>query len=477
MINLVLIAICVLAVLAGGVLAWRGLYRSRRGTTPFCRACGYNLSGRSSEGCSECGADLSRPKSIVIGERFAHRRRLLIGVVFLAVGLIVGGRSVYSSLQRVNWYAYYPVSWLLADLASGSWAVASSAGIELWSRLHGNRLSPQDVELIVAAGLREQAAPTTSDIESDMEELLTELALQSRMSIPERRQFLRNLVQFSVDSYPFAIRGQRFPAQVICHSLSSNSRPKLFMKITILDWRIRDDLQKADVAMSWRPVFSGGAGARQFDTPAGDRFDLEVRMSVEFSIGSDAPPPLFSDDPLIFSAVTHLKVLQNEPDNFPQLFRSAEEDAAMVAGTTIESAWIEPNPGPGRAAQACLYIVFGPKVPTPFAFRVFVDGQAVQSAGLLYRQANSIDPYVRSVTYPLSHPATCTITLVPDRRIVESKNGMDRIGGGTLVFENVQFSREGPPALPPAKSYPKPRLGEQPASDATVKNPASARSP
>ena len=101
---LILVLIPVL-VFAGVLLLWRGLRRRRRGDTPHCAACGYNLTGLTSEKCPECGSVIT-PTSTV--HCVVYRRPVLaiVGVVFLVLGLTASTGVV----RNIKWYQLKPTS-------------------------------------------------------------------------------------------------------------------------------------------------------------------------------------------------------------------------------------------------------------------------------------------------------------------------------------------------------------------------------
>lgn len=79
---LILLAALVVAV----ILFIRMLRRPRRrGTTPHCARCEYNLTGLTSDRCPECGTEMI-PANIVYGEKI---RRPWLAVTSLAVAVIV----------------------------------------------------------------------------------------------------------------------------------------------------------------------------------------------------------------------------------------------------------------------------------------------------------------------------------------------------------------------------------------------------
>ncbi len=64
----------------GLTLVWFGVRPRRRGTTPHCRRCNYNLTGLDSDRCPECGTPLT-PKTVVIGEGRRRPVRIVAGCV------------------------------------------------------------------------------------------------------------------------------------------------------------------------------------------------------------------------------------------------------------------------------------------------------------------------------------------------------------------------------------------------------------
>jgi predicted RNA-binding Zn-ribbon protein involved in translation (DUF1610 family) len=68
-----------LVALLGLFLLWRGLRPRREGTTPYCRKCGYNLTGTDRTAadarCSECGTHVIDDSGVVFGERVRRWRQ------------------------------------------------------------------------------------------------------------------------------------------------------------------------------------------------------------------------------------------------------------------------------------------------------------------------------------------------------------------------------------------------------------------
>src|SRR3954466_10734287 len=111
-----LLAIAAIALLVGLWLLWRGWRGRRVGDAPSCAACGYSLVGRSSDRCPECGADVSRPGSVVYGQRVSRRGAILAGALIAVVaGLFLIGQGS-DRLGHFDWYTLRPTGYLLDDL-------------------------------------------------------------------------------------------------------------------------------------------------------------------------------------------------------------------------------------------------------------------------------------------------------------------------------------------------------------------------
>ncbi len=88
MLTVVYILIASIPVLA----ACRKLLRLRKGDTPYCGKCGYNLTGLTSPRCPECGELLSEVP-IVRGELVLHRSThiwfIVAFLLFLSVAVVL----------------------------------------------------------------------------------------------------------------------------------------------------------------------------------------------------------------------------------------------------------------------------------------------------------------------------------------------------------------------------------------------------
>lgn len=117
-------------------LVARRFFVVRVGETPFCRRCGYNLTGRASMACSECGAALDAPRAVVRGtRRVSPFGATLTGLLACAAAAV--GWTALGERHKVPWHRLEPTAWMLHRLrATGD----ARAAVELRGRLAQGRL-------------------------------------------------------------------------------------------------------------------------------------------------------------------------------------------------------------------------------------------------------------------------------------------------------------------------------------------------
>lgn len=138
---LLILAAILLPTLVGVGLAIAGLIPRRIAAGPHCRACGYNLSGRVSARCSECGSDLNRRRALRNGKFQRRWGRAATGIVLAILFVppaLVGG---WSALRGDRWEAWLPVRALLIDLEYAELPHPLLAAAELISRSASGTLS------------------------------------------------------------------------------------------------------------------------------------------------------------------------------------------------------------------------------------------------------------------------------------------------------------------------------------------------
>ncbi len=187
-------------------LIYLGLWPGRRGTTPHCKRCDYNLTARATDRCSECGAELL-PKDVVYGE---PRRRwppliLVIGPVVLCAVLLQRARP------RVDWYRIYPISWLVEDLRTRPNPQAQRAHFELQRRIENDSLGTSQYDHLIDAGLAEQATihPRSRAVMLTLVGHLGPCYVKGKMSKQQEQTFFRQVFVCELRVRPRIASGER----------------------------------------------------------------------------------------------------------------------------------------------------------------------------------------------------------------------------------------------------------------------------
>ena len=205
-VNLALGTSCVLF---GLILLKLAVWPRRRGTTPYCRKCGYNLTRRARDTCPECGSQLSH-RDVVFGER--RRRPMLIvpAVLLCAAAIVFGVRAERAA--DVQWYRWCPSFWVLRDLRSSDIRVARKAWRELKRRAAKGLLSPRQQSKRIDACLAEQAGPPAGRATlRDQVEHLGVCYTKGRLSERQRATFLEQLCRLALHVRPKAVAGEPVP--------------------------------------------------------------------------------------------------------------------------------------------------------------------------------------------------------------------------------------------------------------------------
>jgi hypothetical protein len=138
-----------------GVMILLGLQVRGRGKTPYCRRCGYNLTGLVSNRCPECGTDVSIAANIQHGR--PHRRWWLAAVGGLAMIALITWPIV--SHLEIDWYRLRPTAWVIADTETQDARTAIRAWKELDRRLKDQQFEDHHYDQIIEIYLDQQTTP------------------------------------------------------------------------------------------------------------------------------------------------------------------------------------------------------------------------------------------------------------------------------------------------------------------------------
>jgi hypothetical protein len=144
---IVWIVFALLLIIGGIALTWVGLRGRRVDDHPICRKCGFDLIGlpQGVSRCSECGADLARPRATRYGRR--RRRPVILGFGVTALLLMLGlaGVVAWATLRSVDEYRMMPTWYLLRQARYEGVSPPVAAWRELLGRLRADQLSPEQV--------------------------------------------------------------------------------------------------------------------------------------------------------------------------------------------------------------------------------------------------------------------------------------------------------------------------------------------
>ena len=201
---------------AGVVITLIALFPKRTGSTPYCRKCGYNLTGKPLDDpdarCSECGVALS-PDAMVRGERRVRRARLVVGLLLFLIGAVPLVGAGVALLRGADVYQYLPSRVLLAFLRYGNVSTVDEATAELRIRIAGNKLSAGTTQALIELCLDEQARPDVREkITGKVINLLGVPGITSAMSESQKERMYANMIaDVRIRTRPRVLSGDEFP--------------------------------------------------------------------------------------------------------------------------------------------------------------------------------------------------------------------------------------------------------------------------
>jgi hypothetical protein len=326
------IAAAVVALL-GALLTLRGLRPPRSGDTPYCRKCGYNLTGRDRTAalarCSECGAELAGPRAVILGERHVRRGLTVAGLICLLLGLTPLTVVIVDTVRKVDWYVYKPTRWVLADARNPNATLADRAFQEMNRRRRAGTLTAAQatdwIECCLA--LQPGAFDNRYGLGYRAADELSALHAAGRLTAEEAQRFFENMVRIRVTARPVVVRGQVCPMSV----RAGGRAPEPFA------FRARVDNVRVDGRLLKgyeHPTLYGNGGCgcapRVALSDAGRHI---ITATVSFEVyrvrgGSDeVDAPASLGGPRTFSV--EVNVLEEEPPGLIKLTHTPELDARI----------------------------------------------------------------------------------------------------------------------------------------------------
>jgi hypothetical protein len=264
----------------------KSLWPKRRGHTPYCATCGYNLTGLVSERCPECGSDITQPQATILGIR---RRRPVLGTIGIACLMLSLGIAL-TQLRNVNWYHYKPTIFVLSDLQSSSMPIAQKAWKEIDRRLKNDSLSDAQRSRLIDACLKEQAA-APRPVSEDMLDHLGQAYLNNELTTQQDQQFLDQALTFSIQIRPRTAPKDSVPCELTAHYRNCGValRYTLRTESFLIDSDARKSRFEGAVRLGSHPSLRYGSPLKLTNVSPG-KHTLSLRLRIKMFPGDPKQP-------------------------------------------------------------------------------------------------------------------------------------------------------------------------------------------
>ncbi len=407
-------------------LVWFGIRSRRRGTTPHCRQCNYNLTGLESERCPECGTHLT-PEAIVHGELRRRPGRIVAGCLLLALSAAVVGLT----LTRVNWYRLVPTFWVMRDLQSPDPPTERKAWQELQRRVKADRLSDSQHSTLIDICLGHQAGQGPL-LRNEMD-YVGQAYLDGRLSPAQETTFFQQIPNFELRVRPTGIAGDAIPL-VVRHKMRMPSTPFWChaerQKLTL-------DGEDTGRRSGGYGRYSGGGGGSSGGTVVVEspgRHKLGVSVAVRtFNGPFGEPEASVLCHEQTYTLEGAVNVLEHEPLDYIKTIRDPDLTDTLKECIVPEDFHLDLERQ--RGLQGTVKIQ---APPVNIAFEVFVriDGEELRLGTIHKAKGESTDWRVgRAHTGP---PFTsCDVILRSSKDVARRSVDLFEIWEGELVYDDV----------------------------------------
>jgi hypothetical protein len=414
----------------GCLLIWRGWRVRRRGETPRCRKCDYNLTGLTSDRCPECGLSLETG-ALVHGERYRRWWWAVLGVVFMALA----GVCLIKPVQQIDWYRFRPTSWVLSDFQSATGAPFQKARAELLQRDRNGKLDRRHRDTLIKLCLAEQIrTPQRANAQSLIDHLAW-LYGQDALSDAQSRQFFQQMVELELTVRPRVAPGDDVPFWFKNHTRTPSSTKYFWC-----------DFSGARLYVQDQPVSHGSYGPihgfPHSGLSVGGRFRFNrpglhtvvARGHIAFYHGptglKEESEPLYETD---ITAEAKFELLAEEPEDY----FTRIDDPALAAKLKL---CISPenlrfaSPG-GPPFQGEIHFT---APPMNVAFEVYarMNGEEYH-LGSVYKSKGRTGQWGVDGDEEIPRAEACDIILRSSEKAARHTLDMFDMWEGELVFENV----------------------------------------
>lgn len=441
-----LITLCI----AGSVIAigmiWRGHMPRRTGDTPFCKPCGYNLTGLTSDRCPECGR-LITDDNIVRGTR--RRRPVLTASGAVVLGVCAGLMIVH--WLSLDWSRYKPTFWLMSDLQASKRLFAQRAIRELNRRFAGGELSRATQSRLADFCLKQQTLEPPSPICGDLMSTLGSMYSSGLLSDAQVNLMFSQALKCEVQVRPRLVVGEDLPLKLNCRLCGPvlPSGGNLSLRINTLEVQLNNG-PRIKLGSGYCGMASPGCwlgihrviASEQW--PAGKHL-LSVKANASLYTGSysTSTRPDHEEELVI---TTPVEFLPAEPEG--GLVRGVRDDAIKQNLKNLFR--IERLEYRNRSLLGTISVnvheALWPRGPVPVAFDLIarVDGREIAlnatMARLLKPHTSHSSDFHSTHELDLPPSATCDIILRGSEKAARQTIDLDEYWVGELIFTNLPIA-------------------------------------
>ena len=416
----------------GIALLVRGIRGRRRGDTPHCGKCEYNLTGLDSGRCPECGADLN-PLRIVRGERHRRPASIVVGGLLLALALL----PAVPAVRQIKWYQYAPTAWVMRDMRSGN---AGKAWRELERRDKAGRIGAAHQRLLIHLCLDEQNADLTPSPRTEMIEYLARCYLAEALSDAQEARFHKQMVVCRLRVRPHVVSPDRVPFQVD-HGGRIPCGQGLRMRVSI-GRKLVDGTptgRSGSGSGTSCGVSSGGAQGSSVAGVKPGKHELGVEVTGQLLQGSSGGGKVLHEKVMMLKA--GFEVFEQEPSGYMRLVR----DPAMAdeLRACIEPADLTYGQHGSKDINGQIRIT---APPIGVAFDVFarIGEREYSMGGVSKAKGASTHSHVHT-GWEDAPPTSCDIILRSSAKVARRTVDLFEIWEGELVYQNVPIRDARPP--------------------------------
>lgn len=442
---LLILAVATVVGLGGLLLLITAIWPKRRGATPYCARCNYNLTGLLDDTprparttlatlapepaavglrCPECGGRLAG--RVKRGERRRRPLRIAAGACVLVIGMLLGAVALLTATQRLNWVGTLPNAALIwiADYADGR--LGANVANEISTRRILSKFTPDELLRLGRASMRDiLSGSTRGEISSLMEEILTEELGAGRISAEELDRFFDRAARVKLLARPRVVAGRKLPFAI------EYDLPSLGLTVASVVEHIR-----LGSVRDPRPIRTISSGERiDSSIEPGETGRLTLSLTVATQLTTANSMLVWSRESKLEAEV---EVLSVEP---PDLVRSTHTpDLANALGVGVHvMAQREGDDWPGNKAVT-LTTYFDAQQPIGQAYDVFVEIDGVdQRVGAVHASKGRKRGDQRKLTVPFPGAAPSWIKVILRPSADEAQNTFDlfEIFDGELRFEDL----------------------------------------